>query len=294
MRIRMAENFRAVFYAPFYAAHALGFYAREGVEVELLDSSAPGGGPAALLDGAADLTWGGPMRVMKARDQDPASPLVCFCEVVGRDPFFLIGRGGDGPFALADLPRLRFASVSEVPTPWLCLQHDLREQGIDPAKLARVADRTMGENLAALLAGRLDVIQAFEPYASLAVRDGGRILHAGSERGPTVYTTFTATRAGVERQRAAFAAMTHAIGHMQQWIPEHDAEDFAEVAARFYPDVTRDVLTSSLHRYRQAGLWSRSTEVSRQGFARLGDSLLSGGFISRRPIYADCVKQSLG
>ena len=44
MRIRMAENFRAVFYAPFYAAQALGFYAREDVEIELVTSSAPGGG----------------------------------------------------------------------------------------------------------------------------------------------------------------------------------------------------------------------------------------------------------
>jgi NitT/TauT family transport system substrate-binding protein len=294
MRIRMAENFRAVFYAPFYAAHVLGFYAREGVEVELLDSSAPGGGPAALLDGAADITWGGPMRVMKARDQDPASPLVCFCEVIGRDPFFLIGRGGGDAFALANLPRLRFASVSEVPTPWLCLQHDLREQGIDPAKLGRVADRTMAENLAALLAGRLDVMQAFEPYASLAVREGARILHAASARGPTVYTTFTATRAGVEHHRAAFAAMTRGIRLMQAWLAEHEADEFAEVAARFYPDVARDVLTSSLRRYRQAGLWSRSTEISRPGFARLGDSLLSGGFISRRPVYEDCVDASLG
>jgi NitT/TauT family transport system substrate-binding protein len=294
MRIKMAENFRAVFYAPFYATQALGFYAREGVDVELLDSSAPGGGPAALLEGAVDITWGGPMRVMKARDQDPASPLVCFCEVVGRDPFFLIGRGDANAFGLADLPRLRFASVSEVPTPWLCLQHDLREQGIDPTKLKRVADRTMAENLAALLEGRLDVIQAFEPYASLAVQDGARILHAASARGPTVYTTFTATRGGVERHRDAFAAMTRAVRHMQSWLAEHDAEDLARITAPFYPDVARDTLTNSLRRYRQAGIWSVTTEVSRPGFARLGESLRSGGFISRMPVYEDCVAQSRG
>ena len=64
MHIRLSENFRAVFYAPFYAAHALGFYAGEGVDVDLLSSSAPGGGVSALLDGTVDLTWGGPMRVM--------------------------------------------------------------------------------------------------------------------------------------------------------------------------------------------------------------------------------------
>ena len=36
MTIRLAENFRAVFYAPLYAAQALGLYAQEGVKVELM------------------------------------------------------------------------------------------------------------------------------------------------------------------------------------------------------------------------------------------------------------------
>jgi NitT/TauT family transport system substrate-binding protein len=138
------------------------------------------------------------------------------------------------------------------------------------------------------------VIQAFEPYASLALQAGARILYTASTRGPTVYTTFTATRAGIERHRAAFAAMTRGIRGMQAWIAEHDADEFAAVAAPFYPDVSRDILASSLGRYREAGLWSRSTEISRQGFARLAESLLSGGFISRMPSYADCVDASLG
>jgi NitT/TauT family transport system substrate-binding protein len=294
MRIRMAENFRAVFYAPFYAAQALGFYAREGVDVELITSSAPGGGPAALADGSADITWGGPLRVMKAHDEDPASPLVCFCEVVGRDPFFLVGNADAQRFRLEDLARMRFATVSEVPTPWLCLQHDLRERGVDPTKLKRVTDATMGGNLVALREKRLDVIQVFEPYASLALRDGAKVLYAASTRGPTVYTTFLATRAGIERNRSAFAALTRGIGRMQAWLGENGAEKLAEAVASLYPDVAREILTDSFNRYRQGGLWSPSTEVSRQGFARLGESLLSGGYISRAPVYADCVDETLG
>ena len=92
MPIKLAENFRAVFYAPFYAMHPLGFYADEGVAVELVGSAGPGDGVSGLLDGSIDITWGGPMRVMKARDGDAGIPLVCFGEVVARDPFYLIGR----------------------------------------------------------------------------------------------------------------------------------------------------------------------------------------------------------
>ena len=186
MPIRFAENFRAVFYAPFYAAQSLGFYAGEGVEVELVTSSNPGDGVLALLNDTIDITWGGPMRVMKAHDLQPGSPLVCFCEVVARDPFYLVGRHHRPEFQLRDLASLRFARVSEVPTPWMCLQHDLREQGIDPSRLDRAPDRSMASNLEALRNGQLDVAQLFEPYASMALQLGaGHILYAASARGPT-------------------------------------------------------------------------------------------------------------
>src|ERR1700761_3654354 len=142
------ENFRAIFYAPYYATHALGFYENEGVDVEMISSEAPGDAIVHLANGMIDLTWGGPMRVMIAHDRDNQSPLVCLGEVVSRDPFFLIGNSK--PFALSDLAHLRFAAVSEVPTPWMCLQHDLREAGIDPATIAKIDGQTMRDNYAAL------------------------------------------------------------------------------------------------------------------------------------------------
>src|SRR4029079_7386649 len=107
MPIRLMENFRAVFYAPYYATYALGFYKREGVEVELRTSSNPGDAVPRLIDGSIDLTWGGPMRVMKAHDQDAGPPLVNSAEVVSRDPFFLIGKRGANSFRLNDLATMK-------------------------------------------------------------------------------------------------------------------------------------------------------------------------------------------
>jgi NitT/TauT family transport system substrate-binding protein len=294
MCITLSENFRALFYAPFYATHALGFYASEGVAVDLLNSPAPGAATAGLLDDSIDLAWGGPMRVMKARDLEPASPLVCFCEVVARDPFFLIGRVDPARFQLTDLLRLRIATVSEVPTPWHCLQHDLREQGVDPERIDRVAAGSMEDHFNALRRGELDVAQLFEPYASLALRSGcGAILYAASSRGPTTYTTFLTTRDSIVRRRMAFAAVVRATRRTLAWVAEHSAQELAQAVTSFYPDVPLDVLTSSLQRYRDAGLWARTPDVSRQGFCRLAESLRSGGFISRTHSYEDCVEQSL-
>jgi NitT/TauT family transport system substrate-binding protein len=293
MKIRLSENFRAIFYAPFYATQALGFYGREGVEVEFIGSAVPGDAVAALRDGAIDLTWGGPMRVMKARDVAPDSPLACFCEVVSRDPFYLVGRAPAAGFRLADLSRLRLATVSEVPTPWMCLQHDLREHGIDPDRLDRLADRTMAESLSALGDGRIDVIQVFEPFVTLALEAGGHILYAASARGPTVYTSFIATRDAIAKNRAAFAAVVRAVARMQDWLAAHDATELAAAAAPYYPDVPRDILTRALARYAGAGIWARTPAMSRQGFLRLAESLVSGKFISRLPRFEDCVEEGL-
>src|SRR5215831_12343250 len=291
MPIRLAENFRAVIYAPFYAAQGLGLYAKEGVDVELVSSSVPGDGVSALLDDTIDLTWGGPMRVMKAHDVQADSPLVCFCEVVARDPFFLVGRHRGFQFQLRDLASLRFAAVSEVPTPWMCLQHDLREQGIDPSRISRAPGQSMAANLEALRNGQLDVAQVFEPYASMALQLGaGEILYAASTRGPTVYTTFIATRSGIERHREPFAGMVRAIARMQNWLTQHGAEELADITAPFFPHVARDILLSSLRRYSEAGIWARTPDVSREGFTRLGECLFSGGFIARTPIYENCVE----
>ncbi len=128
----------------------------------------------------------------------------------------------------------------------------------------------------------------------MALREGaGHILYAANARGPTVYTTFITTRRIIERQRTAFAGMTRAIARMQQWLAEHSAEELAQVTAPFFPQIADDILVSSLRRYRQDNIWACTPEVSREGFARLAESLLSGGFISRSPVYQDCVDLSL-
>src|SRR5262249_10156783 len=150
-------------------------------EVELIASPAPAAAQSDLLNGTIDLSWGGPMRVMKAHESDPNSPLVCFCEVAARDPFFLVGRADRSELKLTDLARLRLATVSEVPTPWLWLQQDLRDIGMDPDGLQPITDRTMAQNLEALANGELDVVQMFEPYVSMALKSGvGRIVYAAS------------------------------------------------------------------------------------------------------------------
>src|ERR1700733_14041830 len=208
VHITLQESLRGLFYAPFYVALARDAYAAEGVEVRFASSPRPGDAACNVMDGTVDVCWGGPMRVMQAYQEISGCDLVSFAEVVTRDPFLLVGREPRPDFRLADLLGVRVATVGEVPTPWLCLQEDLRRAGIAPGRVDRIGDRGMADNVAALRAGEVDVVQVFEPFVSALVAEGaGHVWYAAARRGPTSYTTFYARRGLLTTRREELRRM---------------------------------------------------------------------------------------
>jgi NitT/TauT family transport system substrate-binding protein len=294
MAIILQESLRAAFYAPFYAALARGAYAAAGVEVRFTSAPSPAQAATSLLAGAADVCWGGPMRVMATYQANPGCDLVCFAEVVTRDPFLLIGRTPNPGFRMADLLEARLGSVSEVPTPWLCLQDDLRRAGIAPERVNRVADRGMAENCAALRAGTLDVVQAFEPFAATLVAEGaGHVWYAAAARGPTSYTTFYARRPVMAAKREAFRRMVRAIQATQTWLAGADGAEIAATVASYFPDVPHAILAAAYDRYKALGIWGRDPILPRAGYERLRASLVSGGFVTAGASFEQAVDNSL-
>ncbi|MGK7868660.1 ABC transporter substrate-binding protein [Falsiroseomonas sp. E2-1-a20] len=288
-QVTLQEPFRALFYSPFYAALARGDFAREGVEVRIITVGEPDRAVANLLSGAADLAWSGPMRVIRDHAANPDSPLVSFAGVVMRDPFLLVGRAPRPGFTLPDLKALRLGVVSEVPTPWWCLQHDLARIGIQPSEIAVTTGRTMAENTAAMLAGEIDVAQLFEPFASQAVAAGAAIWHAQASRGPTSYTAFYATRAALAAQRPALIGMVRALAAMQSWLHAAPVAEVAATVAPFFESLDRAVLESGIARYRDLGVWARDPVFPQAAFEALEAAMFGIGAIPRRPGFAACV-----
>jgi NitT/TauT family transport system substrate-binding protein len=294
MAIRLSENFRALFYAPFYAAHAIGAYDAEGVAVELVRSPDPASTAAALRRGEIDAMWGGPLRVLMTHALDPASDTVCFCDVIARDPFFIVGREQRPKSHVADLSSVRFASVAEVPTPWLCLLDDLRRAGVDPAGLNRVSASGMAENAAAVRAGALDAAQLFQPYVEeLAAAGAGHVWYAAADRGLTAYTTLVTRRPLLVSRREELLRMTRAIARVMRWIATTPGIDVARTLRDFFPDLAPDIFAASIDRYRALGLFATDPVLRREGFDRLQAAMLSGGAIAREIPFADCVDNSL-
>ena len=292
--ITLSENFRALFYTPFYAAHAIGAYAQQGVEVDLLPSSDPNRTAAALRSGDVEVMWGGPLRVLLTHEADPASDVVCFCDVVARDPFFVIGREPAPSFRPADLTSVRLGSVSEVPTPWLCLQDDIRRDGADPAAVQRVTDGTMAQNAAALREGRLDAVQVFQPYTEELLASGaGHLWYAAADRGLTAYTTLVTRRSVLERKRDELLAMVRALYWTLRWIRATPGVEIQRVLAAYFTDVPPAIYAAAIDRYRALDLYAPDPVTRPEGFDRLAAAMRSGGALKRDVAFADCVDNSL-
>jgi NitT/TauT family transport system substrate-binding protein len=294
MTLTLAENFRAIFYTPFYLLKALGLAEQAGLDLRWLPPGSPGGAIDAIKSGSVDLTWGGPMRVMKDHDTTPSNrqSLLCFGEVVSRDPFFLLGKKSLGRFELGQLRQLRLAQVSEVPTPWLCLQADLRDLGLNVSEIEDALTRglSMPEQIQALKAGTLDVAQLFEPLASALLTDPDyQILYAGHTRGPTVYTTFICSRDGWEKNHLALTALRDILGTLQTWLHAQTPATIAAHVQHFFPELSAQQLEQALARYLHHDIWSKSPGMSKAGFDRLSYSLHSGRFIRTQIEFASCI-----
>jgi NitT/TauT family transport system substrate-binding protein len=181
-----------------------------------------------------------------------------------------------------------------VPTPWLCLQEDLRRAGIAPEDLSRVADRTMADNVAALRRGEVDVVQVFEPFAAALLADGvGHLWYAQASRGPTSYTTFYARRGLLAARRLELHRMVRAIHRTQKWVAAADAAAIAAEVARYFPEEPAAILADACARYKALGIWGGDPRLPRAGYDRLLASLVSGGLVSPGTPYEVAVDNSI-
>ena len=279
--ITLYENLRSIVYAPFYLADCRGFWTRQGLQVDIQLSPDPVETAEGLLAGRADISWGGPMRVMLHHDQDAECQLVAFGQVVARDPFILIGSEPNPDFHFRDLHDKRIAVAWEVPTPWMTFQDDLTRAGLDPARLD-IADRTpMGTFSDRLAAGEIDVAQVLEPHASAAIADGrAHLWHRFADRGDIGYTSFYTTRRYLQQNPDICRLLLSGVAMALDAIASEPADEIAAELSTLFPAVPQPILAAAIAGYQASNLWAGEANITAAAFVRLKAALLSGGLIS--------------
>jgi NitT/TauT family transport system substrate-binding protein len=189
---------------------------------------------------------------------------------------------------------MTLGTVSEVPTPWWTLQDDIRRAGLDPDSVARVTDRTMAENAAAVAAGTLDVAQVFEPVASaMEIAGTGHAWYAQASRGPTSYTAFYGRADVIAAKRDAFEAMVRGLAATLTWFAAAPAAEILDTIAPFFDGLDRAAAARAVDRYRTLGVWTRDPRFPPEALARLETAMLSAGAITHAPGFAGLVAEDV-
>ena len=100
--VRLNEVTHSVFYAPQYVAMSLGFFADEGLNVELTNGGGADKVMTAVVSGSADIGLAGPESCIYIYNQGKDDHPVIFAQLTKRDGSFLVGRTG-GSFSWEDL-----------------------------------------------------------------------------------------------------------------------------------------------------------------------------------------------
>lgn len=284
MKIRVQQNFFALFYAPLYVANRRGHFAEAGIELDLATGLMPIDNARGVADGTLDLLWAGPIRVLRALELDPATPLRYIAEGVRRDPFVIVGRAPRPTFRLAEMAALRFAQVSEVPTPWMCLCRDLRDGGINPDTITRLPDATMAENAARLRRGEVDAIQVFEPFVSELEQSGaGHVWYEAATRGPNAYSGFVGPASLLAQHPELVTRLRRAMNAALRWTRAEPAAAVAAVLAPDFPAVPLDMIQRAVARYQRLNIWADTSLPDPVGLARLAGMAQSFGLIREIP-----------
>jgi len=247
---------------------------------------------ADLRAGKIDVIVGGPLRVLLTHASDPASDLICFCDVVARDPFFVIGRERRPDFRRAIWRcafRVRFRSAHAVVVP---------SDDIPPRRTrSRVVEpdrRTLdGRERGGAARGALDAAQVFQPYAESLLTDGGCYLwYAAADRGLTAYTTLV-TRRSVAGRAPGPNSLRWCVRLpvVAAFLSEKPSLDVAEALRDFFPDIPSKLRRRQSPAHRALGLYGPDPSRG-SGLDRLQAAMRSGGALDPRHAVRSVVDNS--
>jgi NitT/TauT family transport system substrate-binding protein len=289
-RIRVAETFRSMFYAPLAVAVHGGHFGAEGLDVGVVTAEFGAGTVGLMQRGEADVALSGLMRSFDQADRGEP-PLVHFAAVNDRNGFFLLSREPRPGFVWSDLVGRTVISFGGAPTPWLCMLSVLRRHGVDPARITFLRGLSNADAVAAFRARKGDFIEHGPPIVDHLLADGtGHLVAAmGDATGPLPFSSFMTSRAALARDGERLVRFVRGLSRAQRWMAASTAGEIAAVIAPAFTDIEAKIRVTAVERYLRQSTWARDPVLTRPGFDALQAVLLGGGFIKRSHRFEDLV-----
>ena len=291
-KVTLNEVAHSVFYAPMYVALEEGYFAEEGLEVDLVTGFGADKTMTALLSGEADIGFMGPETTLYTYQGDIEDYAVNFAQLTQRAGNFLVGRQKEENFSFADLKGKQVLGGRAGGMPQMVFEYILKKNGLDPATDLTI-DQSIdfGSTAAAFSGGQGEYTIEFEPHATLLEQkgDGYVLASLGEESGYVPYTAFSAKKSYIEANPQIMKAFVAGLQKGMEYVNSHTPEEIAALLKPQFEEMEESTLAAIIARYQSQDSWKTDLVFEQEAFELLQDILIDANVLEERLPYENLV-----
>ena len=291
-KVVLNEVAHSIFYAPMYVAIEEGYFAEEGIDLELVCGFGADKVMTAVLSGEADVGFMGSEASIYTYNEGATDYVVNFAQLTQRAGNFLVGRENVSDFTWEDLKGTTVLGGRKGGMPQMVFEYILKQHDIDPEKDLEINQNIdFGSTAAAFSEGQGDFSVEFEPHATSLEKAGkGYVIASlGEDSGYVPYTAFCAKGSYIEENPDVIQSFTNALQKGMDYVQSHTPEEIAKAIAPQFEETDIDTITTIVNRYYDQDTWKADLIFEKESFELLQDILDSAGELSIRAPYKDLV-----
>jgi sulfonate transport system substrate-binding protein len=236
---------------PIYIAQDKGLFKKRGIDVDVITSRGGGEAMKTYIAGEVQIVGTGfpEVGLMRAKGVD----VMLFFAQTSRVPFALLGRADLKIKSVADLKGKTIAVTSPGSLTANLTRYFVKQAGMDPARdVSLVSVGGGGALLGALKSKRADAVMLFEPFVSIAVKEGLATVVVDVDAKLDAFSSapLSTSKAFLDKSAKDAKAIFDALAEAQAYIKKNHDGVF-DVAKKRFPNANTVVLKSALeHMYK--------------------------------------------
>lgn len=291
-KVVLNEVAHSIFYAPMYVAIEEGYFAEEGIDIELVTGFGADKTMTAVLSGEADIGFMGSEASIYTYNEGATDYVVNFAQLTQRAGNFLVAREEMDDFSWEDLKGSYVLGGRKGGMPEMVFEYILKQNGIDPESDLEINQSIdFGSTAAAFADSEADYTVEFEPHAtSLEAEGKGYVVASlGEDSGYVPYTAFCAKQSYIGKNEGVIQGFTNALQKGMDYVQSHTPEEIAEIIKPQFKETDLETITTIVTRYYEQDTWKADLIFEEESFDLLQDILESAGELEKRAPYDDLV-----
>jgi len=291
-KVVLSEVAHSIFYAPMYVAIEEGYFAEEGIDLELVTAFGADKVMTAVLSGEADIGFMGSESSIYTYNEGANDYVVNFAQLTQRAGNFLVAREEMEDFTWEDLKGTYVLGGRKGGMPQMVFEYILKQNNMNPdVDLEINQNIDFGSTAAAFSEGQGDFTVEFEPHAT-SLEEAGKgyvIASLGEDSGYVPYTAFSAKGSYIEENPEVIQSFTNALQKGMDYVQNHSPAEIAEIIAPQFAETDIDTITTIVKRYYDQDTWKSDLIFEKESFELLQDILDMAGELSERVPYEKLV-----